>query len=101
MGAGDVKLAGAVGALLGLHEGLTVLVLASTLLAVWEAFNRAKRGDLKNWLIFNLNALRMGVHVKYVAESVKKQEHLKKAGAPLGAFIAPVCAMFLLMNAVR
>ncbi|MTI84387.1 MAG: prepilin peptidase [Firmicutes bacterium] len=100
IGAGDVKLAGAVGAMLGLHAGLTVLLLASGLLAIWEAFKRARKGELKNWLIFNLNAVKMGVHVKYVAEVVKNQENVKKTGAPLGAFIAPISAALLLMNAV-
>ena len=83
VGAGDVKLAGALGALVGSSAGLEIIVYAIILSFVWVLVTSIISGQFMYFITENIRGLKMfftGRFKEFVGE------HKKKPGLPLGAF---------------
>lgn len=95
MGAGDVKLAAAVGATLGYWRGVHVIMLAILLSVLFILVSKARRGELVEFL----KELKISFQVLVKTCSLKNFIHAgSRESIPLGVFFLPATLIYLVIE---
>lgn len=95
MGAGDVKLAGAVGALLGYWRGIQVVILALLLSVLFMLFYKALHGELRAFL----NELKVSFKMLFKTGSLRNFNAVgSRQSIPLGVFFLPAALIYMMIE---
>ncbi len=96
MGAGDVKLAASVGAVLGYYHGVEVIMCSCVIALIYLTCEKLKKRQFIQWVKDSFSVIKTFRHLKL--EMPESKEDMLEKTVPLGTFFLPAVVVLWQMN---